>query len=241
MVAVDHSEGVGREDRHLVVGQVHDPVGSSGQRRGVAGHEVLPLAHADDQRTTQPRGDHHVRIVAEQDRQSVSPLQLRQRRLDRYDQRQEIRLGHADQGGLPPEATVDQMGDHFAVGRGLENVPFACQPLFERLEVLDHPVVHHRHRTVASEMRMGVRLAGFPVGGPARVPNPGSPRCGCLTQQGFEPVDSPCVLHGDQSARRADRRHPSAVIAAVFKAPQPGDKEVGRLVRADVSDDSAHT
>ena len=69
---------VGREHGQLVVGQVDDLVGVAGQRRGVAGDEVLAVAHADHQRAAQPGGDHHLRPVAKDDRQAVGPLELRQ-------------------------------------------------------------------------------------------------------------------------------------------------------------------
>ena len=41
----------------FVVGQVDDLVGVAGQRRGVAGDEVLAVADADHQRAAQPGGD----------------------------------------------------------------------------------------------------------------------------------------------------------------------------------------
>ena len=78
LVAVDHAQAVGRDHRQLVVGQVDDLVGVAGQGRGVAGHEMLAGAHADDQRAAQPGGDQHVGPVAEEDRQPVGALELRQ-------------------------------------------------------------------------------------------------------------------------------------------------------------------
>ena len=79
LIAVDHAERVGREHRQLVVGEVDDLIGAAGQGRGVAGHEMLAGAHADDQRASQPRGQQHLRIVAKEDHQPVGPLQLGQR------------------------------------------------------------------------------------------------------------------------------------------------------------------
>ena len=78
LVAVDDPQRVGREHRQLMVGQVDDLVGVAGQRRGVAGDEMLARAHAHHQRAAQAGGDHHLRPVAKEDRQAVGPLELHQ-------------------------------------------------------------------------------------------------------------------------------------------------------------------
>ena len=70
-----------------MIGQIDDLVGVAGQRRGVAGDEVLAVADAHHQRAAQPRGDDHVGIIAKQDRQAVGAVQLRERLLHRRDQR----------------------------------------------------------------------------------------------------------------------------------------------------------
>ena len=70
-----------------MVGQIDDLVGVAGQRRGVAGDEVLAVADAHHQRAAQPGGDEHVGIIAKQDRQAVGAVQLRQRLAHGRDQR----------------------------------------------------------------------------------------------------------------------------------------------------------
>ena len=87
LIAIDDAQRIGRDHGHLVIGQVDDLVGVPGQRRGVAGHEVLAVADAHHQRAAQPRGDDHVGIIAKQDRQAIGALQLRQRLAHRLDQR----------------------------------------------------------------------------------------------------------------------------------------------------------
>ena len=87
----------------FVVGQVDDLVGVAGQRRGVAGDEMLALADAHHQRAAQPGGDQHVRIIAKQDRQAVGSLELRQRGADGADQRLVVVFG--ERRTRPPLAT----------------------------------------------------------------------------------------------------------------------------------------
>ena len=87
LIAMNHPQAVGRDDGQFVIGQIDDLVGVAGQGRGVAGHEMLAGADADDQRASQPGGDQHLGPLAEENRQAVGPLELRQGRLDRGDQR----------------------------------------------------------------------------------------------------------------------------------------------------------
>ena len=120
LVAVDHPQAVGRDHGQFVIGQVDDLVGVAGQGRGVAGHEMLAGAHADDQRAAQPGGDQHLRPMAEEDRQPVGALELRQGRLHRGDQRLVVDGRHVGHRRLTLQATVDQMGDDLGIGGRLE-------------------------------------------------------------------------------------------------------------------------
>ena len=78
LVAVNDLQRIAGQHGQFMVGQVDDLVGVAGQRRGVAGDEMLACADADDQRAAQPGGDHHFRLVAKDNRQAVGALQLRQ-------------------------------------------------------------------------------------------------------------------------------------------------------------------
>ena len=134
-----------------MVGQVDDLVGVAGQRRGVAGDEVLARAHAQHQRAAEPGDDQHAR--ASRGRaigQAVGAVQLRQRRLHRRNQRRvpvvtvgRIAVGQSPLDELPwdgvvrllaLQATGDQVGDDLGVGGRLELVALLLQPLLERLE-----------------------------------------------------------------------------------------------------------
>jgi hypothetical protein len=96
--------------------------------------------------------------------QGERPLQPLQRLADRV--REPEPLG---QPGL------DQVGDALGVGLGGEPVPLALQLLPEGVEVLDDPVVDHRHPSGAVEVGMGVPVGRLPVGRPPGVPDPAQP------------------------------------------------------------------
>ena len=81
LIAMDDAQRVGGDHGELVIGQIDDLVGVADERRGVAGDEVLVVAHADHQRAAEPGGDDHIGIIAEHDRQAVGAAKLGERGL----------------------------------------------------------------------------------------------------------------------------------------------------------------
>ncbi len=218
LIAVNHAEAVGGDDGQLVVGQVDDLVGIAGQGRGVAGHEVFAGPNTDDQGASQSCGDDHLGPLAEDDRQAVGALQLRQGGLHGGDQRLIADGRHVGDGLLALQATVDQMGDHLGIGCRLEDVSLALESLLDGLEVLDDAVVHQSERAVATQMRMGVSIGGCSVGRPAGVSDAGMAEDRPRGQEGFEPVDSAGGFDDGEFAGWRDSSDTGAVVPAVFEA-----------------------
>src|SRR5262249_22096618 len=87
--------------------------------------------------------------------------------------------------------------------------------------------------------RVGVLLRHRAVGGPARVPDPARPSGRPLAQlrhQVGQLADAATQLEAPPIVDRDSGR----VITAILQAPQPADNHLGRLTRADISDDAAH-
>ena len=76
------AEAARLQDRHLVVVQVDPLRRVLDDRRRVRRHDVLVLAHADDQGRPLPRHHHRFRLVLADHRDPVRPLDLVQRDLD---------------------------------------------------------------------------------------------------------------------------------------------------------------
>ena len=82
---------------------------------------MLVFAHADHQRAAVPGRDDDVGRITEEDRQAVSPLQLRQRAADGRDQRF-VPIGGAAaaivtaMGQFLGQAVGHQVGDHLGIG-----------------------------------------------------------------------------------------------------------------------------
>ena len=240
---------VGRDHGQFVIGQIDDLVGVAGQRRGVAGHEMLVGPHADDQGAAQPGGDQHLRPLSKEDRQSVGPLELREGRLDRADQRLIVGGRHVGQlptwpqnraPWLPPEATVDQVGDDFGVGGRLKLVSLLLEALLDGVKVLDDSVVNHGQRGVAAQVRVCVYIAWGTVGSPTGVSDPDVAGSRVYGQQALEPVDPAGRLDHGQFAAGGDGCHARTIVAPVFEAVESRDQEFRRITRSNVSNDPAH-
>ena len=79
VVTVCYTQLVFRDHCDLVVREIDDFVRVSNQGRGVAGDEVFVLAHADDERTAESRGNQYFRKVSEENHQPVGASQLGER------------------------------------------------------------------------------------------------------------------------------------------------------------------
>ena len=234
-----------------MIGQINDLVGVSGQGRSVAGNQMFPLAHAHHQRAAQPRGDHHVRMIAKQNDQPIRPLQLRQGPPHRLDQRPmplgdraawavEFRRGlRAVARNLLVETTGNQMRNDFAVRRRAKQVALALEARFDGPEVFDDAVVDDCDDSVAAKVRMGVGVGGGTVRGPARVPDANC-SAGRNNLQTLRQVVEPARALGDGQRAFVDRGDAGAVVAAIFEPAQTFHQVGDRLARTDVTDNSTH-
>ncbi len=78
----------------------------------------------------------------------------------------------------------DQMGGHFAVGLGFEDVALGDQLFAQLAEILDDAVMDDRH--ARRGMGMGVGFGGRAMGGPAGVTDAGPARQRLLLQHRFQ-------------------------------------------------------
>ena len=84
------------------------------------------------------------------------------------------------------ELVLDDVGDDFGVGFGLEFVALGDERLLEREVVLDDAVVDDDEGSGAVAVRVGVLFGRAAVGGPARVADAECPVDGRLLDDGFE-------------------------------------------------------
>ena len=196
-------------------------------RRHVGGDEVLSVADADDDRRAVPDRDELLRIVGRHQHEREQPAHA---------------LHRAQHGVL--EAVVlpfllDQVRDHFGVGLRLELVAFGDQLALDLEVVLDDAVVHDDDAAGAVAMRMRVLFRRPAVRGPARVAE---------AIHAGERLSLDRVFEVDQLAGAAahfDRavlhdRDAGRVVAAIFEAAQPIEKDGDDGLRPDVTDDAAH-
>ena len=247
---MDDPEAVGRHDGEFVVREIDDPVGVSRQGARIARHEVLAVGHAHDQRAAEPGGDEQVGSVGEEHEQAVRAPQLWQGLANGGHPR---RIGGVvddprARGDRPPEAAVDQVGDHLGIGLRAEDVALGLQHRLERPVVLDHPVVHdrharlHRHAGVADapQMRVRVGVGRRAVRRPAGVAD-ADRRVGLrLPHERFQSVEPPRGLQHPDPAVLLERGDPGGVVSAVFEPTQPLHDQATRPSKTDIAHDATH-
>ena len=255
-VAMEHAEGASRDHRHLVIGEVDDPVGVAGERVGIAGDEVLAVADAHHQRASQAGGHQHVGPVTEQHEQTVGAAKLRDRLPHRHHPRRVGGIvGHrAARGQCPREATVDKVGDHLGVGFGTEDVPLRFEAILDGTVVFDHTVVDDRDGSlavptvllqrvvpfIAAEVRMGVGVGWGAVCGPTGVADADGAIGNAGPHKGLQPREPARRLEHMDLARVGQQGDPGGIVAAVFEPSQPLENDVCGATKPDVSNDAAH-
>ena len=133
----------------------------------------------------------------------------------------------------------DEMGHDFRIGGRTEHEPQRRQFVFQERVVLDDAVVNDDHFAIPPDMRMRVFIGDSAVGCPAGVPDPDVPRHGFLVDEGCQFRHAADLL-ADQDAVSTLDGDARAVVAAVFESPQAFEKDIGRVARTHVADDSAH-
>ncbi len=174
------------------------------------------------------RGDDGARVVGGDHHQRVVAVELLQRFLHRVDER---RAAFA--------VLLDQMRDDFRVGLALELVTLRFQPLLQRQEILDDPVVDHDHVARAVAMRVRVVLVRLAVRRPARVAHAERAVQLVLDELRLEIRELPFRAHHVHAVAVHDG-DAGRVIAAVLEFFQAADQNRDDITRPDVSDDSAH-
>src|SRR6266550_614076 len=166
LLACDRTERdrVLRDDRDLAVIEEAHPAGVFEKRGRVRGEEVLAIAVADQD--SPGVGDpcrHDLPGVLRRDERE------RGRALE---PRKHGKRGFVERAALR-ELVLEKMHRDLGVGLAGEAMPLGDERGFQRLEVLDDPVMDHRGHAAAIDMRMRVLLARASVGSPARMADPG--------------------------------------------------------------------
>jgi hypothetical protein len=133
----------------------------------------------------------------------------------------------------------DEIAEHLGVGFRLEGVALLEQEFFDRAVVFDHAVVDQGQLAIARHVGVGVGVSDAAMGGPAGVADAtgadqGKP--GRLLDQRF---DAPGLL-GNGEGAIVEQGEPGRIVAPVLQALQTVDDDRGRLMTADVANDSTH-
>ncbi len=139
------------------------------------------------------------------------------------------------------QATGNQMGDDFAVGRRAEDVAFGFESLLERAKIFDHAVMSDRQDLLPAEMRMGVVVGRGAVRGPAGVADADRAGGRVIGQLGFEQVDPAGRFDEGEFALRRDCDDARAIVAAIFEPSKSFQQKLDCGPMADITDDATHS
>jgi hypothetical protein len=196
------------------------------QRRGVGCGEILAFSQAQQQRRALA-GDHQLsRHALRQHRDGIGALEL----CNRFPHR-------SQQVAASSEMLVDQVGDDFGIGVGIEPIAGRDQPFAHRLMVLDDAVMDHC-QAVRADVGMSVTLGGRPMGGPARVRDAHAALDTRLFHHLCKRSDPADAAQAAQAA--VDDRDPGGVIATVFEFAQALEQNRNDITLCDGGYDSTH-
>ncbi len=224
------------QDGHIAVGQEIHVARVVQDARNIGGHKGLALAHTDDHRRTEPRGNDLVRFEGRQDAQSKGPGEPLDGAAD----------GHFKSNRLAGRIRVqlnllDEVGNDLGVGLGDEFVALRDEFALQIEIVLHNAVVDYDHAAGAVAVGVGVLFRGASVRGPARVADAEGALDRMLAQNLFQVAElARSATDLKRGAGRAAHGDACRVVAAVFEAPQPLDDDGNYLLGTDITDNAAH-
>ena len=226
-VGVEYADPLTVQHGDLLILKENDVPGVAQQSGNIRCDEALAVPRAHDQRTVVPGAVQVARFVVAENAQRIAALQH----------------SHSPNEGALHVAViqpVQQMGNDLRVGLTDELRARLFQMAAQRRVVFNDAVMYHGDAALHVRMRMGVQVAGFPMGGPAGMADANSARNRAFLQKArqiFQP--SLGLAHADLSVR-ADHCHSGAVISTIRKPLQPFHQNGRSVFRADISHNAAH-
>ena len=133
------------------------------------------------------------------------------------------------------------MGNNLGIGFGDELVTLRGELALEVEVVLDNAVVHHDDAARAVAMWVGVLFSWAAMGGPARVADTEGPLQRIFAQNLFKVGKlSGRAAEFERGAGRVADRDACRVVSAIFEPPQPFNNDGDDLLRANITNNSAH-
>ncbi len=214
---------------HFSILQVHDLPGVLHERGSVGTHEILAVAHAQDEGTPIAGHDEKVRILPRHDGDAVRPHHLGKRLPHRF---------REGQTGFPLHL-LDKLHEDLRVGLALKTVALVFELLLNDSVVFDDAVVHQSKGAIGADVGVRIDVIRRAVGRPARVSNADGPGHGGPIQTVSEIVNL-SLLFLNVKIGFVDRCETGRVVPTVFEALEPCEQQILGLLISNVSDNSAH-
>ncbi len=213
--------------RKLPVLHVNRIPGMRHQGGDIGGEEVLPHPNPQNQRAGLPHHQHRPRCIGAEDSQGVRPMQP----------------GggfHHSPAEIPVVVHLHQMHHHLRIRLAFKMVAPVGQLPAKLHIVFNDAVVYHGEFAVAAGMGMGVGIRGRAMGRPAGVANAAEARHQRAVLRLFAQSGDTAGDFADGNAALLHNGDARRVIAPVFQLFQTVQQNRGGVLRAGVSNNSAH-
>ena len=215
------------EGSKLPILQINDGAGMADEGGNIGSEEILPSAHAQNQRAGVLDGDQLTGVLITDHTQGVGTLQAGNG-------------FHHSPLQVTSIIQIQQMYNHFCIGFAVKNKTFLHQFRPKLGIILDNAVMNHGKMTVVGQVGVGIGDGGGAVGGPAGMADAaeagdvfaviGAPIQVLQIAAALFGNDPSLMLHGDASR----------VIATIFQPFQAFQKYGRRLLAPGKADDSTH-
>ena len=224
---VEHLHRIRRDAGDQVVFQHDIVLGFLDDGRDVGGDQVLPFAHADDQRVVPLGAIDLAGVVGRQNAQSIAAPQI-------------LHGVHQGLHHIPLEVVLKQMGHHFGVGLGLHLIALFGEHFPQFQIIFNDAVVDDGDPSIAADVGMGIHIGRLTMGGPPGVTDAaGGFHAAHLLHLVLQVLDAALGLDHLQPFG-AQHRHTGGVIPTVLQLIQSLQQNGHGLFPAHISYDSAH-
>ena len=224
---VEHLHRIRRDAGDLVVFQHDIVLGFLDDGGDVGGDQVLPFAHADDQRVVPLGAVDLAGVVGRQNAQSIAAPQI-------------LHGVHQGLHHISLEVVLKQMSHHFGVGLGLHLIALFGEHFPQFQIVFDDAVVDDGDPSIAADVGMGIHIGRLTMGGPPGVTDAaGGFHAAHLLHLVLQVLDTALGLDHLQPFG-AQHRHTGGVIPTVLQLIQSLQQNGHGLFPAHISYDSAH-
>jgi hypothetical protein len=133
----------------------------------------------------------------------------------------------------------NKLGDDFGVGIALKDHTLTLKLTLEDGVILDDAVVDDGDQAITGDMRVGIAIHSWPVGGPTRMADAMTTRGGTFTKE-LNQIGNSAGTSPDMQVSAGYGGNAGTIVAPVFQPSKPFNQDGLGFSRPDITDNAAH-